>query len=379
MKRIKVIILMSISISFSFSLVMLLAGCDVSEGYGGLVVDEIIEEYEPEEIDDEPEEEEEPEIASPPEGYVISPLTGLYISQEIAARRPFAVVYNNEPQAMPQAGLMQADIIYEVLAEGNITRLVAIFQDFDAGMIGPIRSTRHYFTYFAMEHGAVMVHHGGSPMGYNAIRSNSIPYVDGMRFDGSVFWRDATRRTQRGLEHSSYTSAQNLLNIAEQLNFDMSVQSDLGLFEFFDEPTSPRPHNAAHIINIPFTNTNTSIFEYDPQSGMYQKYIFGGAHMDDYAGTQVAVSNIIIQITDVTHIAGDAAGRRNVALTGSGRGYLVTNGTYAPITWRRNTPQSPTRWYTEDGAPLMVNRGITWVSVINNQPTFEVFDNTPTN
>ena len=306
---------------------------------------------------------------SPPEGYVFSLLTGLYISEEAAERRPFAVVINNERQALPQSGLMQADIIYEVLAEGSITRIVAIYQDFDAEMIGPVRSTRSYFTYFALDHGAVMAHHGGSVTGYNAIRNRGIPAVDGMRFDGTVFWRDPERRASRGLEHSSYTSAQRLLDIADDLNFDMEARENLGLFNFFEELTAPAPRNLAHTVNIPFHSNKVTVFEYNPETNLYYKFISGGPHMDAAVDEQIAVANVLVQITAISVI--DNEGRRAVTMTGNGRGYLATHGTFSSVTWARESASAPTRWYDEDGEPLTVNRGITWISVISGQPTFE--------
>ena len=310
-----------------------------------------------------------PDAQSPPEGYVFSPLTGLYISEEAAGRRPFAIVINNERQALPQSGLMQADIIYEVLAEGSITRLVAIFQDFDAEMIGPVRSTRSYFTYFALDHGAVMAHHGGSTAGYNTIRNRGIPAVDGMRFDGTVFWRDPERRRERGLEHSSFTSAQRLFDIVDDLNFNMEARENLGLFDFFEEPTAPAPQNLAHTVTIPFHTNNITVFEYNPETNLYYKFISGGPHMDAAVDEQIAVANVLVQITTITVI--DSEGRRAVTMTGSGRGYLATHGTFLPVTWERGAAAEPTRWYDEDGEPLTVNRGRTWISVISGQPTFE--------
>ncbi|MDR2183903.1 MAG: DUF3048 domain-containing protein [Clostridiales bacterium] len=311
----------------------------------------------------------EPVIESPPPGHVFSPLTGLYIREEAANRRPFAVVINNERQAMPQSGLMQADIIYEVLAEGSITRLVAIFQDFDAEMIGPIRSTRHYFTYFALDHGAVMVHHGGSTAGYAAIRNRRIPAVDGMRFDGTVFWRDIERRRTRGLEHSSYTSAENLLDIADRLNFDMEARENPGIFNFFEDLTAPAPRNLAQRVIVPFHGNNITAFEYNPEDNLYYKSIFGEPHMDAAVDAQVAVSNVLVKITGMSVIDGD--GRRNVVMVGSGEGYLATHGTFSRVTWQRDDAAGPTRWYDEDGEPLTVNRGRTWISVINGRPDFE--------
>ena len=90
--------------------------------------------------------------------------------------------------------------------------------------------------------------------------------------------------------------------------------------------------------------------------------------MDAAVDEQVAVANVLIQITSMRVI--DAEGRRDVAMIGSGHGYLATHGTYSRVTWRRDNAAGPTRWYDEDGEPLTVNRGRTWISVINNEPTF---------
>ena len=314
-----------------------------------------------------------PPILSPPPGMAVSALTGLYISEEAAARRPFAVVYNNESRAMPQAGLSQAAIIYEVLAEGVTTRIVAIFQDFDADIIGPVRSTRHYFTYFALDHGAVMAFHGGSPMGYNALRNRGIAAIDGMQYDGTIFWRDADRRRLRGLEHSSVTSAENLLQVAENRGFDMDVSANLGLFDFFEEDglTTPNPENIANTVRVPHSGSNVTAFEYNPADGLYYKYIFGAPQMDENTDEQLTAANVIIQITSITHIPGDAEGRRDARLTGSGHGFLATGGTYTRVYWERETFDTPTRWYDEDGNRLTLNRGVTWISVISGEPVFE--------
>ena len=343
--------------------VLALAACGSND-------EEYYDEYEYEITEPETEPEPEP-VLSPPLGMAVSLLTGEYITEEAAVRRPFAVVFNNEPRAMPQMGLMQASIIYEVLAEGATTRLVAIFQDFDAEMIGPIRSSRYYTAQIAADHGAVFVHHGNSPAGGAAIGRLGLYRVDGMRYDGSIIWRDAVRRQERGMEHSSFTSAENLLHLAEQNNFNMTAPQNLGLFEFFDEPTAPSPQNIANVTNVPFHGSNISIFRYNPESKTYFKYIFGEPHMDGLAEEQVNVKNILVQVTNISIIAGDPEGRRDVGIVGAGHGYLITHGTYTRVYWEKTAEYAPTRWKNADGEPLQLNRGITWISIINGQPTFE--------
>ena len=319
-------------------------------------------------------EEEEEEEIWPPEGHVLSHLTGLPILEEMSNRRPFIIVFNNEPRALPQSGISTADIVYEVLAEGNITRLIAVFHNLDETLekLGPMRSTRHYFATIALEHDGIFVHHGGSVLGYTQITNLRMNAIDGMRYDGSTFWRDAERRRSRGLEHSSYTSFENLRARSETLNFREYLDYLPIRFNFFEE-LSPISENYADIANVRLTNNNITRFEFNPDTKLYYKSIFGNPHMDAENDRQVAVRNVIVQITDITLIPGDTEGRRNVRLTGTGEGYLVSMGTYMPITWERVNEQSPTLFFNEAGELLTLNAGQTWITITSLRPTFETF------
>jgi hypothetical protein len=311
----------------------------------------------------------------PPEGMTASLLTGLWICEEAAARRPFAVVFGNDNNALPQIGLMQADIIYEVLAEGAITRVVGVFQDFDGTKIGPVRSSRQYLMEIANEFGAVFVHHGSSPQGYAALRSYRTGSIDGMTYDGTVFWRDAARRAARGMEHSSFTSAANLLNNVNQRNINMDAPADLGLFRFYESLSRPSFGLTASLVpavTVRAHETHATAFRYNPENGLYYKDAYGNPHMDEYTNEQVAVSNVIVQLTSVAVIAGDPEGRRNVVLTGSGEGLLFSGGGYSRIRWERDNVNSPTRWFDDSGESLTVNKGRTWITITDLQPIAEV-------
>jgi hypothetical protein len=315
---------------------------------------------------------------TPPEGMTFSRLNGLWISEEAALRRPFVIVFGNDTNALPQMGLTQASIIYEVLAEGSITRVAGVFQDFDASMIGPVRSSRQYLMEIAAEFGAVFVHHGSSPSGYIALRGYRTGSVDGMSYDGTTFWRDPVRRANRGSEHSSFTSVSNLLANVTQRSFNMDAPADLGMFKFFDVLTNPASAsssvssgNAALTANVFAHENNVSVFRYNDEDGLYYKDAYGNPHMDEYADEQIAVSNVIVQITNVNVIPNDPEGRRNVALVGSGEGYLITGGGYSKIRWEKDNLNSATRWFNASGEPLTVNRGKTWITITGLMPTFE--------
>jgi len=319
-------------------------------------------------------EEPEEDIYTSPEGMVKSRLTGRYIYEEAANRRPFAVVYNNENRAMPQAGLMDAAIIYEVLAEGVTTRLVAIFEDFSqqSSIIGPVRSSRNYMADIAAGYGAVFVHHGGSPTGYNRIGQLGLNALDGMRYEGSIFWRDANRRSTRGFEHSSVTSGERLLEAVDIRNINMEANADLGVFDFFEYFTAPYGRELADSLRIA---SHSSDFRFDEERGVYYKYIFGNPHMDEYTDEQIYVSNVLVKVTTIYVIAGDPEGRRNVYLIGSGHGYLATGGTWQRVYWEKQNAHAQTVWRCENGDALTLNQGRTWVPIVNASPTFTIFEN----
>ena len=324
-----------------------------------------VEEDDPEEDE---EEHEEPDLRPR------SILTGLPVDEEILYRRPIAVVVNNIRDALPQCGIASADVIYEVLAEGSVTRFVAIFQSRIPDKIGPIRSARDYFIDFAHNHDAVFVHHGGSDGAYARIRSLGTNAVDGMRLDGTVFWRDRTypywalNTGVRPLEHSSYTGWGRLYPHIEGLGFRNYLNPDPAFgFLFGEIPEDVVSLGAAERVVVPFAANSHRIFVFDGESGNYMVENRDGAHMDGITREQVAVANVLIQLTAMRVV--DAEGRRNVTTVGEGRGYLVTGGEYFAVTWIKSGHASPTRWYFENGAPVVLAPGVTWICVFQNTGT----------
>ncbi len=322
-----------------------------------------------------PEETEPPKQEEPEEnleGKAKSILTGLYIDEDIVNKRPVAVVINNMKKALPQSGLSQADIIYEVLAEGDITRLVAIFQDFNSDKIGPVRSARDYFIDFAFDNDAIFAHHGGSPQGYETIKSSKIPNLDGMELEGTTFWRDKARYSISSMiEHSSYTDASKIEAAIEKKGYRNAIKEDYNsMFEFYNEPQSPSSGEQASEVIVPFSANYTAKFKYNDEEKLYYKFERDNKQIDEETGEQLAVSNIIVQFVKMHIIQGDTYGRRSVSLVSSGEGYIITNGSYAPITWSKGSKFNPTQWFDEDGNKLTLNKGKTWICVYNGDVQF---------
>ena len=307
----------------------------------------------------------------------ISLLTGLPVDEENLTRRPIAAVINNSLGALPQSGVAHADIIYEVLAEGTTTRLIGVFQTSVPEKIGPIRSARDYFVDFALNHDAFFVHHGGSPTGYERIRNLlGINAVDGMSFEGTVFWRDrsfpywANTTARRALEHSSFTGRHELFEHIESKNIRDYFGGERYGFLFGGlTAASGRVHSNVSKVVIPFSTAASTIFELDDATGMYKVSHREGPWLDEITQSQVSVANVLIQHTGIRVV--DNVGRRNVTTVGSGTGYLVRNGQAFSVVWEKSCHTSPTQWFFVDGNPVVLAPGRTWINVIQTYTEVE--------
>jgi len=298
----------------------------------------------------------------------VAMLTGLPLDEAYRYRRPIAVVVNNLFAALPQSGLSYADVIYEVLAEGNITRLIAIFQSQMPEVVGPVRSTRNYFAPMAMNHDAFLVHHGGSDAGYARIRELGTEALDGMRL-ANVFWRDRTfpawagRTGQRGVEHSSFTGWPQIYTHITARDMRYYVQTADTGFAFGGVPANITPLGTAERVYVPFSREYERRFVFRPYYNDYLVYNPRGPHVDALTdGGQLTVRNVLVQLTTMRVI--DNEGRRNVDLVGYGRGYLFTMGQQFAVRWEKSALDTPMRWQFECGTPLQLPAGTTWICVL---------------
>jgi hypothetical protein len=148
---------------------------------------------------------EEEQVAVEVEGKIVYPLTGLEVEDGELSQRPVAVMINNHPNARPQSGLHKADVVYEVLSEGKITRFLAIFQSELPDVIGPVRSAREYYVDLSKGYNALYISHGWSPTAKEKLEAGEADYLNGLFYDGTLFWREDHRKAP----HNSYISNEN--------------------------------------------------------------------------------------------------------------------------------------------------------------------------
>lgn len=305
----------------------------------------------------------------------INPLTGEGCAQDISGARPVAVMLNNLKKALPQLGVSQADVIYEAPAEGGITRMMAVFQSLDGvGEIGSVRSARDYYVSLAMGHDALYLHAGGSPGAYSAIKNWGAAALDCVNgpYEGTLFWRDQTRRKTMGMEHSVLTSGETIQKLLPTYSFRLEHKEGYTYPVQFLTGEDTAQGTPAQEIQVEFSTYKTGIFTYDPETGMYLVSEYGAPYVDGNTGEQVAVKNVLVLRTDVSTIRGDEAGRLSVRTTGTGTGQLFCDGVAQEITWTKEKNGSPLSYDTQDGQPARLGVGPSYVNLVGQSAAVRV-------
>ncbi|MBE0449796.1 MAG: DUF3048 domain-containing protein [Clostridia bacterium] len=292
-------------------------------------------------------------------GKAINPLTGLYVDETILERRPIVVMLDNLYSARPQAALSQADVMYEILAEGRITRYLAIFYSDFPELIGPVRSARPYFVEKALEYNPYLVHVGGSFQALKDIKSYEMADIDGM--SSGAFWRVSHKR----IPHNMYTSSKVIIEDANKKGYWKTHIPEF--LAFYEEFTSIDGTVATEIIfeyKEPAASDQTGYstsYIYNNENRLYYRYTNGKPHVDENDQNQLTCTNIIVQYAKTQVI--DNEGRLKVDFIGSGTGKLYTGGEMIELKWEKSSARSSTLFYMNDGTPIKLNPGITWFQV----------------
>lgn len=310
----------------------------------------------------------EPEPEPEPEFPFTNPLSGEGCETDIGKNRPIAVMLNNLKKALPQMGVSQADVIYEIPAEGGITRMMAVFQDVDGvGTIGTVRSARDYYVSIAYGHDALFLHAGGSPQAYTTIKSLGVTALDCVNgpYEGTLFWRDAERRKSAGQEHSVVTSSekiQELFPTYKNLRTEHKDGFEMGWS--FAADHAPAGFEQADQLTVPFSTYKTGVFQYDSETRLYYVEEYGAPYIDGNTDEQVAVKNVLVLYTDISQIAGDEAGRLKVRTTGSGKGLMLREGCLFHITWERASESDRFSFYLENGQQADLAVGNSYINIV---------------
>ena len=277
-------------------------------------------------------------------------------------RMPVAVKIENAPAARPQYGLNEADVVFEHLAEGGITRFTAIFYGKDASRIGPVRSARLIDLEIPVIMHAFFAYSGASPPVTRKIKNSDFAkYTLSDWFGDPVFYRINNGKAR---EHTLFTDTKILWNYAKKKGWKGRPPQ---MWAFSQTP--PPGGKPAETIFIPYSKQYSDVtYRYSPGLGKYLRWILGVKHIDALTGKQIAASNVaILYVNHVkTLIVEDALGSRSIEiqLWGSGKMTLCRDGKAYSGMWVRAARHSPLQFLNPAGQPLPLKPGNTWIELV---------------
>lgn len=303
------------------------------------------------------------------EGEMRSMLTGLWVSEEIGKKRPFAIQFNNFKSVSNQSGIGQSDILYEALVEGGITRLLAIGQNFSGDRFGSVRSARHYFVSIADEYDSIYIHYGRTKYAVSKLKELEIEDLEGMSGIGTtLFYRDESIKAP----NNAFTSIDRILESIQIKGYETAYAEDYEAhFSFYEEDTQLSEGTDVNKVTTKFSAYTKPYFEYHEEDKLYYRYQFGAIHKDSVTGNQLSFKNVIIQFVNEWDI--DKNDYQTMDFEdASGSGYYISNGNMVPITWKKKEASSWMRYYNDEGEELTINPGKTFVAIFPDDRTKDV-------
>ncbi len=282
-------------------------------------------------------------------------MNGVMVPENIAKTRPIAVVIENHTDARPQSGLTDADLVYETLAEGGITRFLAFFQSHDVKEIGPVRSARPYFNFLANMWGAGYAHVGGSTIALSELDSGVHKKLQDINqyFTGDYFYRSE----ERSAPHNAYTTIELLRALMEKKDWTGWTPTKLGEFEV--TPTDQLQTTTTNITVKFFQPNYTASFAYDPSTNSYLRTSGSKPSIDKNNNLQISPMNVVIQYVDDYVVPLETVNGIGLRLEGKGRAVLFNNGKATDGTWQYSNGQAS--YINSDGAPQKFVPGQTWI------------------
>ena len=273
--------------------------------------------------------------------------------------RSIAVMIDNVGDAIPQTGLNEAYIVYEIIVEGSQTRLMALFKGKDVEKIGPVRSSRHYFLDYALENDAIYVHYGWSPQASSDISKLKVNNINGIQESSKSFWRITTKSAP----HNVLTSTQNILSIADRKGYRVSSTEE-SVLNYTTEEVNFEEGILANEITIPYRSTYKVSYKYNEETKMYERYYNQTLQKDFITKEIVDTKNIIITFAQNTTLNdGSGKGRQDLKNIGDLKGYYITNGKAIEITCSKKSRKEKTVYKDLEGNIINVNDGNTFIQI----------------
>lgn len=313
-----------------------------------------------------------------PEGKKRSALTNEIEDETIANTRPIAIMLPTDKAAQPQYGIGDAGILYECMEEGNMSRQMAIIEDWqNISQLGNVRSSRDYYVYWALEWDSILVHFGGPYYLADIVSRSDVNNITGCAVNNTSTSPGAGafyRTTDKQAPHNAYTSGTKLLEAMQTLEYSIEHRDEYyeeGHFTFAkaDEPNTLEGASgvldATSVDLAPAFPYTQSALEYNTTEGLYYKTLYGSAQKDGGTGEQLKFENIIVQFT--YHETRDAKGYLAFGCVDDEYdGYFITEGKAIHVNWKKTSDYDATRYYDDNGNEIELNTGKTYIAVVEH-------------
>lgn len=273
--------------------------------------------------------------------------------------RPIAVMVDNHKQAWPQAGLNEAYVVYEIIVEGGETRLMPIFKGKDLDKIGPVRSSRHYFLDYALEHDAIYVHFGWSPQAEADISKFKINNINGITESSDNFWRVKDKKAP----HNAVTNTEKIIQMSKNKGVRIT-SSTKNILNYKKEEVNLEEGKQATSVKIPYSKAHEVEYKYNLETKRYERYARDDKQIDWDTKEIISTKNIIITFAEnYTLQDGENKGRQGLKNIGNMKGYYITNGKAIEIICSKNSRTEKTVYKDLQGNEININDGNTFIQI----------------
>jgi len=285
-----------------------------------------------------------------------SPLTGNEVTDEAATKQAVTgIMIENSPDARPQSGLKDSGVVFEAIAEGGITRFLALYQEQKPQLIGPVRSVRMYYVDWVAAFNASVAHVGGSAAALKEVRNGNYRDIDQF-FNAGTYWR----ATDRYAPHNVYTSFERLDALNAKKGYTTSTFTG---FTRKDSSANQTPNATKINVTVSSANYNSS-YTYNTTTNTYDRFLGGKPHSDREKGQISPRVVIAMRVTESTVM--EDGYRQNINTIGSGTAYIFQDGTVQEVTWHKPSKTAQITFTDANGQDVPLARGQTWITAVPN-------------
>lgn len=294
-------------------------------------------------------------------------LDGVKTTSDKANLFPTAIVVENYRDVRPQNGLKDAGVVYEALAEGGITRFLAIYaSEEDINIIGPVRSARHYFVDIAEEYGGIFAHIGGSPQALGILSFEEY-LTDLNQFTYSqYYWRDENIAAP----HNLFTSSEKMAFAIRDLISEEEVEGDYEGWKFVNKKKDIEAEDGSRVI-IDYSLDDYKVeWKYNKEDNNYTRWNGGEEQTDANSEDKITAKNIIVQHCETGLLEGETE-RLDIKTQGTGNAKIFKDGEYIEGTWKKENRGDRTKYYDTNNQEIEFNRGNSWVEIVKEDTQVE--------